>query len=131
MNQYYFKVTAYGNRTRSFWYRPIQARTYQQALSLLYNDALVESADLKYIKRPDGQEIRGRDLYTPGNYDIPFTADEERWQEVQAVGKYTIWKHIDSTGRDIFNVTDDGNPPRTKGGYLNLHSILKLKGIGL
>lgn len=40
----------------------------------------------------------------------------------------TVWKYEDADGRDVFQVTT-GNEPASNGGYRNLESLLKLKGV--
>jgi hypothetical protein len=40
----------------------------------------------------------------------------------------TIWKYDDADGRDVFQVTT-GEQPTSNGGYHQLESLLKLKGV--
>lgn len=42
----------------------------------------------------------------------------------------TIWKYDDADGQDVFQVTD-GEQPTSEGGYHELESLLKLKGVKL
>ena len=71
MNIYTFKVTFYGDRNTEFWYPPIQAKTYSQAVHKLYNNSDIESATLKCIALPDGTAIAGtKNLSNPTNYDL-------------------------------------------------------------
>lgn len=40
----------------------------------------------------------------------------------------TIWKYEDNDGRDVFQITN-GDEPSSSGGYHELESLLKLKGV--
>lgn len=62
------------------------------------------------------------------------------WTELFKRGKYTFWQNDQvatrstnveclSYGKPYFNVTEDGKAPRCNGGYYNLGSLLKTKGL--
>jgi hypothetical protein len=69
-NTYYFKVSEWQYPTKFFWYPPIKAATYQAALSKLYSNEKLVAADLKAVITWGGIYKSGRDIYTPGAWDV-------------------------------------------------------------
>jgi hypothetical protein len=69
-NKYLFKVADWKYPTQFTWHQPILAATYQQALDKLYTNETLVAADLKAIITWGGVYKSGRDIYTPGVFDI-------------------------------------------------------------
>lgn len=70
-NKYLFKVSTWQEPTKFHWFPPIFAATYQDAISFLYGkDENIVAADLKAIITWGGVYKSGREIYTPGTFDI-------------------------------------------------------------
>ena len=52
-----------------------------------------------------------------------------KWEMVEEKGGYTFWKYEDQGGKMIYNVTQDGNPPKNEAGYYSYGYLLKVKGL--
>jgi hypothetical protein len=51
------------------------------------------------------------------------------WEKEKVIDEYTIWKKLDIEGKPFFNITKGEEPNIEAGGYYNLESLLKLKGL--
>jgi len=54
----------------------------------------------------------------------------EQWTKIGEVGEYTLWRIEDSFWKYIWNVTKNGLPPKSVGGYGNPEYLLEtVKGL--
>jgi len=58
---------------------------------------------------------------------LDLIKEDVSWKEHSKIDDYTVW-YYDKDGRQIYQITK-GDKPFGEGGYYNLKSLLKLKGL--